>query len=86
MPGKPNSHSEKFLQSYGPWALVAGASEGLGAAYAEALARRGLNLVLVARRLELLQALAARLTEQCGINVRCLPLDLSQREAAGLIP
>jgi short-subunit dehydrogenase len=85
MPGKPNHHSKEFLQSYGPWAVLAGASEGLGAAYADALARRGLDLVLVARRLEFLLPLAARLTEQSGINVRCLPLDLSQPDAAGMI-
>ena len=61
MPDKLNSHSKEFRERYGPWALVAGASEGLGAAYAEALARRGLDLILVARQGELLQALAARL-------------------------
>ena len=85
MPGKANSHSKEFRPSYGPWALVAGASEGLGAAYAEALARRGLDLVLVARRLELLQQLAARLTAQYDISVRLLPIDLSQPEAVNQI-
>ena len=85
MPGKPNNQYKEFRQRYGPWALVAGASEGLGAAYAEALARRGLDLVLVARRLELLQALAARLTAQYAISVRSLPLDLSQLEAVDQI-
>ena len=79
---KLNSHSKEFRERYGPWALVAGASEGLGAAYAEALARRGLDLILVARRGELLQALAARLDAKYAINVRSLPLDLSQPEAA----
>jgi uncharacterized protein len=50
-----------FSERYGPWALVAGASEGLGAAFATELARRGCNLVLVARRPEPLAALAGRL-------------------------
>jgi short-subunit dehydrogenase len=85
MPGKGDHHYDKFRQSYGPWALVSGASEGLGAAYAEALAKRGLDLILVARRLGLLQALAARLTAQYGISVRTLRLDLSQPLAADQI-
>jgi uncharacterized protein len=50
-----------FAQRYGPWAVVAGASEGLGAAFATALADRGLALVLVARRRQPLEALAGRL-------------------------
>jgi len=81
MPGKPNKRYEKFRQRYGPWGLVAGASEGLGAAYAEALGGRGMDLVLVARRLKLMQALAARLTAQYAINVRCLPIDLARPDA-----
>lgn len=50
-----------FAERYGPWALVAGASEGLGASFARALADRGLNLILVARRPDPLAALAAQL-------------------------
>ena len=39
-----------FKSKYGPWALVAGASEGLGAAFAEILAGKGLNLILIVDR------------------------------------
>ena len=77
--------SKVFCQAYGPWALVAGASEGLGAAYAEALAERGLDLILVARRLELLQSLASRLTSVYGVRVHLLPIDLAQSETANQI-
>jgi short-subunit dehydrogenase len=53
--------AQTFAARYGPWGIVAGASEGLGAAFATALSARGLNLVLVARRGGPLEALAATL-------------------------
>ena len=62
---------------YGSSALIAGASVGLGAAYAEALAARGMNLVLIARRVEPLEECAHRLQERYGITVDCVPLDLA---------
>lgn len=71
-----------FTERYGPWAIVAGASEGLGAAYADQLAARGLNLILVARRLEMLKSLSAGLTARYGIRTKCLEIDLAQVDAA----
>ena len=64
------------LQSYGPWAIVAGASEGLGAAFARALAAQGRNLVLVARRAPVLERLAQSLRESRKIDVRIACCDL----------
>lgn len=74
-----------FEKQYGPWALVAGASKGLGAAFASQLAGRGLNLVLVARSAEGLAALSAQLTGQYRVSVRTLTLDLSDPGAASAI-
>lgn len=81
-----------FVQQYGPWALVAGGSDGLGAAFAEELACRGLNLVLVARRKGPLEKAAAGLRARHRVDVRTVALDLSspgflaalQRRTAGL--
>jgi short-subunit dehydrogenase len=69
-------------QKYGPLALVAGASEGLGAAFAETLAAQGLDIVLVARRKEALEREAERLRSGYGIKVLPLVCDLSQSNAA----
>jgi uncharacterized protein len=74
-----------FAESYGPWALVAGASQGLGAEFAEQLAACGLNLVLVARRAGLLKSLAQTLSAKYAVEVRDLALDLAEPEAAGRI-
>ena len=66
-----------LAERYGSWAVVAGASEGLGAAFAAALAERGLHLVLLARRELLLAELAGRLREAHAVQVRCLRWDLA---------
>jgi uncharacterized protein len=71
-----------FAARYGSWAIVAGASEGLGAAYAEELAARGLNLILIARRSELLQTLASQLSQKYNVEIKTIILDLSASDAA----
>lgn len=67
---------------YGPWAVVTGASDGIGQAFAIELARHGLNLVLVARREAQLAALADQLHRAHGIRTRVLALDLAHPDAA----
>lgn len=64
-------------QQYGRWALVAGASEGLGAAFAEALARRGHDLLLLARRADVLETNAATLRKKYPVEVVTAAVDLS---------
>lgn len=61
----------------GKTAVVTGASSGLGVDYARALAKRGANLVLVARRKDELDRLAAELVKQFAVDVRTISLDLS---------
>jgi short-subunit dehydrogenase len=65
-----------FAGRYGPWAVVGGASAGLGAAFAEEIARRGCDVVLVARRAEPLEELAARLPTRTRIVAADLGSDL----------
>ena len=74
--------SQSFVSRYGPWAVVAGASEGLGAAFAEALAARGVNLLLLARRAELLMEVKERLGAGKRIEIRTAACDLARPDLA----
>ena len=73
---------QDFRTRYGNWAAVAGASEGLGAAFATELARRGMNLLLIARRGDVLRAVADGLRRDHGVEVRVLALDLASPDLA----
>ena len=66
-----------FISKYGPWALVTGASSGIGEQFARHLAAEGLNVVLIARREDRLKAIAEELQVQHNIETEYLPLDLS---------
>jgi uncharacterized protein len=65
------------IERYGPWALIVGGSEGIGAAFARALAAKGFNIVLVARKPEPLEELAEELRET-HVEVRTVSADLSE--------
>lgn len=71
---------EKFKQKYGPWAVVTGASSGIGTEFAKQLAAMGLNLVLVARRKDRLENLKQNLEQTYNIKVRIASVDLTHPE------
>jgi short-subunit dehydrogenase len=69
-------------QKYGRWAVIAGGSEGIGAAFADELAARGLNLLLFARRSAPLEELAASIRAVYpAIEVRVRSVDLAKSDA-----
>ncbi|MFK0284265.1 SDR family NAD(P)-dependent oxidoreductase [Streptomyces sp. NPDC090499] len=67
---------------YGPWGIVAGGSDGVGVAFADGMAARGINVVLVARRVPVLVEAAHALRARHGVEVRTVALGLS---AAGAL-
>jgi len=72
-------------EKYGQLAMVAGASEGIGAAYSNYLAAEGMDLILIARRREQLEQLASSLINKYHINVSTLNCDLSESGSAQYI-
>lgn len=68
---------EAFSRRFGRWAVIAGGSDGIGAAFALECARRGLDVAMIARRAGPLEALAARLQDETGRQARAIQLDLT---------
>jgi short-subunit dehydrogenase len=74
-----------FVDKYGPWAVIAGASEGIGAGLADQLAARGLDLVLIARNGGLLDEVATRVREEHGVQARAVVQDLTDPDVIGRV-
>lgn len=70
---------------YGEWALITGASEGIGKGFARACAAQGYKLVMIARRVELLEAAAAEMNEQFGVETKTLSVDLTRQDCVETI-
>jgi short-subunit dehydrogenase len=69
----------RLVSRYGDWALVTGASSGIGAALSRQIAAEGMNVVLTARRDERLGALAGELERDFGVQTRVVAADLAER-------
>ncbi|XP_076794908.1 17-beta-hydroxysteroid dehydrogenase type 3 [Arvicanthis niloticus] len=69
-----------FLRSMGQWAVVTGAGDGIGKAYSFELARHGLNVVLISRTLEKLQAIAEEIERTTGSHVKIIQADFTRED------
>ena len=70
-----------FAERYGPWAVVAGASEGVGECFAHAVAERGVNVVALSRRQNVLDEVADSIRATTGVEVRPVAIDLATEDA-----
>ena len=67
----------EFQERYGPWALVAGGALGIGEAYAKFAAAKGVNVIVLDREQEALDAIANRLPDEFGVECLAAQVDLS---------
>ena len=70
----------KLAARYGPWAVITGASAGIGAEFARQIAEQGINVVLIARRRNRLEELASTIEDMYQVQARVAPVDLAARD------
>lgn len=71
---------QTLIKRYGNWALVTGASSGLGEQFARQLAEQGMNVALLARRSERLESLGQALKQEYGVQYRSVVVDLNRAD------
>lgn len=76
---------KSFRNKYGPWALLIGAAEGMGEAYSIALAKRGLNIVMVDKKGEAQLNLAKKIESKYGIETKQIVINLNDNQSSDLI-
>lgn len=76
----PSRKNLSFDERYGPWAVVTGASSGIGKEFAKQLAAKGINPVLVARDGKKLEQAAKEIRDEYGVEVRTVAADLSKAD------
>jgi uncharacterized protein len=76
---------QPFAERYGPWAFVAGASMGIGAALSHEAARRGLHVLMLARGAEALEDTASAVRATHGVETRTLVADLADPDIAAIV-
>src|SRR5258705_3584256 len=70
-------------ERFGPWALVTGASSGIGKEFARQIAASGINIVLVARREDLLKEVGVEFSKRFAVEHRVIVLDVSREDFIG---
>src|SRR5882724_143015 len=70
-----------MVKQFGPWALITGASSGIGAEFARQLAAAGLNIAVAARRQSLLDEVCREVSQKYGVEARTVVVDLSEEDA-----
>ncbi len=84
-PAGKTPRKSRLAKKYGDWALVTGASSGIGRAFARQIAAAGMNVVIVARRERALDALRAEIEKHHGVSVRVVVADLTSPESTARI-
>ncbi len=74
---KMNDDKSQFKTKYGSWGLVTGAAQGLGEAFAESVAQRGLNVLMLDRNQDALSCAAVKLRDKYSVDIRTLVCDLA---------